>query len=65
MEAVVDKSFGDVVDGYLGFMGDVTNINDALVGDEAVFSGVQDGVCICQAFGDVVGTENGYLGGPA
>ena len=55
MEAVVDEPLGHVVDAHTGVTGDATQIKDALVGDVAATTGVQDGVVVTESPGHVVG----------
>ena len=41
VEAVVDEPLGHVVDGHAGRLGDRAQVDDALVGDQAVAAGVE------------------------
>ena len=59
METIVDQAFGDVIYFDVGGLFELAEIEDALVGDEAVGAFVEDGVVIFEPFGDVVGTEDG------
>ena len=65
MEPVVDEALGHVVDGDPGVPGDATQVEDALVGDEAVPAGVEDGVVVPQACRHIVGCQQGVGGGGA
>ena len=58
VEAVVDESFGDVLDGDPGLLGDRPQIEQALVGNEALLTGVEQGECLPDPGSDVVGSEN-------
>ncbi len=58
--AVVHEAFGDVFDGDVF---EVAEVEDALVGDEAVGALIEGGEVGGEAFGDVVGVEDGEAGG--
>ena len=55
VEAEVHEAFGDVVDGDADAVFHAAHVNDAFVGDEAVFTRVEDGEVLGDAFGQVVG----------
>ena len=65
VEAVVDETFGDVVHRDSRLVGEWTQVQDALVGDEVVAAGVEDRHGVAQPMGDVVGVEHGLPGGLA
>ena len=65
VEAEVDEPLGDVVDGDAGGLGDRPQVEDALVGDAVVVARVEHRVGGVEPGGDVVGVEDGQLGGPA
>ena len=46
METIVDQAFGDVIDFDVGGLFELAQVEDALVGDEAVGAFVEDGVVI-------------------
>ena len=46
METIVDQAFGDVIDFDFGGLFELAQVEDALVGDEAVGAFVEDGVVI-------------------
>ena len=58
--AVVHEAFGDVFDGDVV---EVAEVEDALVGDEAVGALVKGGEMRSEAFSDVVSVEDGVAGG--
>jgi hypothetical protein len=41
VEAVVDQPLRDVVDGHAGLLGDLAEVDDALVGDQPVATRVE------------------------
>ena len=58
MKAIVDQTLGDVVDGDAGSGFQRAQIDDALMGDHAVATGIKHRVVIFEARGDVVGGED-------
>lgn len=64
VEGVVHETFGDVFSfDAVGLEG--TQVEDEFVSDEAVWAGVEDIVVRREAFGHVIGVENGGGGGLA
>ena len=63
VESVVHQPLGDVVDRHPGGLGDRTDVDDALVGHPAVGAPIQHREVRVEAFGDVVGRQDGDRGG--
>ena len=63
VEAVVDEPLRDVVDRHAGLLGDLAQVEDALVRDQAVLAGVEHRVVRRQPRGDVVRRQHGDLRG--
>ena len=63
MEAVVDQSLGDVVNGDTARCRKPADVKDALVRDEPINAGVENGVVVGQPPGNVVCPENRDLRG--
>src|SRR3546814_4451497 len=57
VEAVVDQPLGDVVDTHPRLLGQRSQVDDALMGNQAAAPGVEHRVVVAQPSGDVVGSE--------
>ena len=63
MEPVVDQPLGDVVDSDVRIAVHGSCVDDALVGDESIVAGIENGVVVFEFPSDIIGAEDGDLGG--
>ena len=63
MEAEVDQALGHVVHGHAAAVLERAQVEDALVGHQAAGAAVEHRIVLFQPAGDVVGAEDGDLGG--
>ena len=63
MEAVVDEALGHIGGGHAGDVGDLAQVDDALVAHQAGVAGVEDRERVVQLVRQVVGVEDRVAGG--
>ena len=63
MESVVDQPLGDVVDSDVRIAVHGSCVDDALVGDESIVAGIENGVVVFEFPSDIIGAEDGDLRG--
>ena len=63
MESVIDQPLGDVVDSDVRIAVHGARVDDALVRDESIVAGIENGVVVFEFPSDIVGAQDRNLRG--